>query len=67
MNHFSSLTCKLLSKIEDDYNKLLKFHKFEEGIITDKAPHNFKWLGVIKLFFKVFDVCISILPAYKPT
>ena len=58
------------SKIADDYNKLLGFHKFEEGIITDKAPHNFKWLGVIKLFFKDAkiihctrnpkDICLSI-------
>ena len=58
------------SKIEDDYHKLLEFHKFKNYIITDKAVMNFKWLGIIKIFFnnsKIIhctrnpkDICLSI-------
>ena len=58
------------SKLSSDYHDLLKMHKFEKFIITDKAPQNFRWLGFIKFFFpnsKIIhctrnpkDVCLSL-------
>lgn len=58
------------TKLEDDYHRLIKFHNYNENNITDKAPMNFMWLGVIKLFFpnsKIIhctrnskDTCLSI-------
>ena len=37
--------------IAEQYIELLKYHKFETNIVTDKAPQNFLWLGFIKIFF----------------
>ncbi len=37
--------------IAEDYFNFLKVHKFNEKIITDKAPLNFRWIGFIKIFF----------------
>jgi len=39
------------AKISDEYFSFLKAHKFEQNIITDKAPLNFRWIGFIKIFF----------------
>jgi len=58
------------NKIENQYNELLKLHNFESKNITDKAPHNFRWIGFIKIFFpnskivhcirKPKDNCLSL-------
>ena len=37
--------------LNDMYYNFLEIHKFENSIITDKAPQNFMWVGFIKLFF----------------
>ena len=37
--------------LNDMYYNFLEIHKFENSIITDKAPQNFMWIGFIKLFF----------------
>ena len=58
------------NKIENQYNELLNLHDFKSQIITDKAPHNFRWIGFIKIFFpnskiihcvrKPKDNCLSL-------
>jgi tetratricopeptide (TPR) repeat protein len=63
--------------LAEQYIELLKHHKFETNIITDKAPQNFLWLGFIKIFFpnsKIIhsyrnskDNCLSILKNYFPS
>jgi len=37
--------------INKEYFKLMNFHKFKENNFTDKAPQNFRWLGILKIFF----------------
>ena len=61
----------------EQYIELLKYHKFETNIVTDKAPQNFLWLGFIKIFFpnsKIIhsyrnskDNCLSIFKNYFPS
>ena len=34
-----------------EYIERLKSHDFKEKIITDKAPLNFRWIGLIKMIF----------------
>ena len=63
--------------LAEQYIELLKHHKFETNIITDKAPQNFLWLGFIKIFFpnsKIIhsyrnskDNCLSIFKNYFPS
>jgi tetratricopeptide (TPR) repeat protein len=63
--------------IAEQYIELLKYHKFETDIVTDKAPQNFLWLGFIKIFFpnsKIIhsyrnskDNCLSIFKNYFPS
>jgi len=63
--------------IAEQYIELLKYHKFETNIVTDKAPQNFLWLGFIKIFFpnsKIIhsyrnskDNCLSIFKNYFPS
>ena len=36
---------------QDQYFELLNIHKFDDKIITDKAPQNFRWIGFMKIFF----------------
>lgn len=58
------------TKIADDYFNMIKHHKIKTEIVTDKAPSNFRWIGIIKLFFpnsKVIhctrnskDICLSL-------
>ena len=62
--------------LAEQYIELLKHHKFETNIVTDKAPQNFLWLGFIKIFFpnsKIIhsyrnskDNCLSIFKNYFP-
>ena len=37
--------------INKEYFKMMNYHNFKENYFTDKAPPNFRWLGIIKLFF----------------
>ena len=30
---------------------MMNLHKFKENNFTDKAPQNFRWLGIFKIFF----------------
>ena len=39
------------NNINQDYFKMINYHKFKENNFTDKAPQNFRWIGLIKLFF----------------
>jgi tetratricopeptide (TPR) repeat protein len=39
------------NNINQDYFKMINYHKFNENNLTDKAPQNFRWIGIIKLFF----------------
>ena len=39
------------NKINDEYFESLNFHKIQSNIITDKAPQNFRWIGIMKIFF----------------
>ena len=39
------------NNINQDYFKIINYHKFNEKNLTDKAPQNFRWIGIIKLFF----------------
>ena len=63
--------------ILEQYLELLKFHNFDEDIITDKAPQNFIWIGFINFFFpnsKIIhcsrnpkDNCLSLYKNYFPS
>ena len=37
--------------INKEYFKMMDFHKFKENNFTDKAPQNYRWLGILKIFF----------------
>ena len=60
--------------INKEYFKMIDFHNFKSNHFTDKAPQNFRWLGVIKIFFpnsKIIyckrnakDNCLSIYKNY---
>ncbi len=39
------------NKIFSEYMDYFKLYNFNENIITDKAPQNFRYIGFIKLFF----------------
>ena len=39
------------NNIEKFYHEQLDYHDSDLNYITDKAPQNFKWIGIIKLFF----------------
>ena len=39
------------NNINKDYINMIDYHKFTENNFTDKAPQNFRWIGIIKLFF----------------
>ena len=59
-----------LNPLNKGYFNLLDFHEFKTNYSTDKTPLNFKWIGIIKLFFpncKIIhckrdpkDTCLSI-------
>ena len=49
---------KLINEIElnsnlinESYFKMINYHNFSENNFTDKAPQNFRWIGILKLFF----------------
>ena len=58
------------------YFEMLKFHGISEKIITDKAPQNFLWIGIIKIFIPnskiIFcnrnprDNCLSLYKNFFP-
>ena len=37
--------------LNKEYFEMINFHNFKENYFTDKAPPNFRWLGIIKIFF----------------
>ena len=37
--------------INKEYFKMINLHKFKENNFTDKAPQNYRWLGIFKVFF----------------
>ncbi len=37
--------------VNKEYFNMINFHKFKENNFTDKAPQNFRWLGLLKIFF----------------
>jgi len=37
--------------INKEYFKMMNLHKFKENNFTDKAPQNYRWLGILKVFF----------------
>jgi len=39
------------NNVNQDYFKMINYHNFKENHFTDKAPQNFRWIGIIKLFF----------------
>jgi len=39
------------NQINADYFNMLSHHNIEKSYITDKAPQNFRWIGLIKIFF----------------
>ena len=39
------------NRISTEYLEHFNIYNFNEKIITDKAPQNFRWIGFIKLFF----------------
>ena len=39
------------NNINQDYFKMINYHNFNENNFTDKAPQNFRWIGIMKLFF----------------
>ena len=41
----------VLKSIGDHYVSLINKYDYTESIITDKAPLNFRWIGLIKLIF----------------
>ncbi|MBA1337529.1 MAG: Tetratricopeptide (TPR) repeat [Pelagibacterales bacterium] len=63
--------------IENEYLELLDLHKYSSKIITDKAPQNFRWIGLMKIFFpncKIIhcnrdakDNCLSIFKNNFPS
>ena len=37
--------------VNDQYFENISLFNFDENVLTDKAPLNFKWIGFIKIFF----------------
>ena len=53
-NYFEDIKQFAYEKIKRaqlEYIEKLKSHEFKEKIITDKAPLNFRWIGLIKMIF----------------
>ena len=40
-----------LTKIQTEYLEQIETLEYKEGVLTDKAPLNFKWIGFIKIVF----------------
>ena len=47
----SEISNNQISSIYNEYISFLNTYNFQETIITDKAPLNFRWIGFIKIFF----------------
>ena len=41
----------IITKLKKDYYEFIKFFNYKEKYITDKAPLNFRWIGLIKHLF----------------
>ena len=42
-----------LERMQNQYSEKLSLHDFNEEIVTDKAPLNFRWIGFIKKYFQI--------------
>ena len=49
--NISNISKKQISLIYNEYISFFDLYNFEETVITDKAPLNFRWIGFIKIFF----------------
>ena len=48
---FDELKEPIKNNVEKFYNEQLSNHKSDLNYVTDKAPQNFRWIGIMKLFF----------------
>jgi tetratricopeptide (TPR) repeat protein len=48
---FEELKLSTNNNVKKFYNEKLNSHKSDLNFVTDKAPQNFKWIGIMKLFF----------------
>lgn len=65
-----------LNIINKEYFEMIKYHNISTDYITDKTPENFRWIGLMKLFFpnckiihcsrKPKDNCLSLYKNYFP-
>ena len=65
----SNIEFEPLKKIQEEYLNQVNLFNFKEKIFTDKAPLNFRWIGIIKILFpnckiihcqrEPMDVCFS--------
>jgi hypothetical protein len=51
INNFEKITNQDLTKIQNEYLEQIEALEYKEGVLTDKAPLNFKWIGFIKIIF----------------
>ena len=68
-SRISNLDDEILKNLQSDYLLNLKSHDYETHHITDKAPLNFRWIGIIKYIFpkakiihcnrNAMDICYS--------
>ncbi len=68
-NTISNIEFEPLNKIQEEYLNQVNLFNFKEKIFTDKAPLNFRWIGIIKILFpnckiihcqrEPMDVCFS--------
>jgi tetratricopeptide (TPR) repeat protein len=76
-NKFDQVLLRKNNILSNSYFKRLKFHEIKENIITDKMPMNFRYLGLINIFFpnsKIIltkrnpkDLCTSIFKNNLPS
>ena len=65
----SNIEFEPLKKIQEEYLNQVNLFNFKEKVFTDKAPLNFRWIGIIKILFpnckiihcqrEPMDVCFS--------
>ena len=49
--NISNISKKQISLIYNEYISFFDLYNFDETVITDKAPLNFRWIGFIKNIF----------------
>jgi len=68
-NHISKIKMDTLKKIQSEFIKNTDILNYEEEVLVDKAPLNFRWIGFIKILFpnskiihcnrEAMDTCFS--------